>query len=198
MQKCFSSSATWLWNKLKKLRRISAIWLFLNSKQLSESASDEGFVLEMLSQLKRWKLRFNICGCKLNLAIEWASASEYCKTLHFNLPEADCSSVVGRLSSSHFVTINSTFKTTPFDYFPTILCPTGPIFLFVCFSWFVLYFLLYISLYSDFFPVVLTPADLWYHSRFPRYRHLAVFVTDKDVHGRGIGYSNTCKFCPYT
>ena len=25
------------------------------------------------------------------------------------------------------------------------------------------------------FPVVLTPADLWYHSRFPRYRHLAVF-----------------------
>ena len=27
-----------------------------------------------------------------------------------------------------------------------------------------------------FFPVILTPADLWYHSGFPRYRHLTVFV----------------------
>ena len=45
----------------------------------------------------------------------------------------------------------------------------------------------FFCLYSEFFLVVLTPADLWYHSRFPRYRHLAVFVMDG--RGRGIGYS---------
>ena len=30
---------------------------------------------------------------------------------------------------------------------------------------------------QNLFAVVLTPADLWYHSRFPRNRHLTVFVT---------------------
>ena len=28
---------------------------------------------------------------------------------------------------------------------------------------------------SEFFPVVLTPADPWYHAWFPRYRHLTLF-----------------------
>ena len=54
-------------------------------------------------------------------------------------------------------------------------------------------FFIFFCLYSEFFLVVLTPADLWYHSWFPRYRHLAVFVTD--VHGRAgraeIEYSST-------
>ena len=30
------------------------------------------------------------------------------------------------------------------------------------------------------------PVDLWYHSRFPRYRHVTVFVMDLHVHGREI------------
>ena len=30
-----------------------------------------------------------------------------------------------------------------------------------------------------FFSVVLTPADLWYHAWFPRYRHLTLFVTQE-------------------
>ena len=46
-------------------------------------------------------------------------------------------------------------------------------------------------LFSAFFLDVLTPADLWFHSRFPRYLHLAVFVTQHE-HGRGgIGYSSS-------
>ena len=41
---------------------------------------------------------------------------------------------------------------------------------------------------ARFFPVILTPADLWYHSRFPRYWHLTVFVTQhEDVHEQELG-----------
>ena len=36
--------------------------------------------------------------------------------------------------------------------------------------------------FQDFFPDVLTPADLSYHSRFPRYRHVTfLFVTDEEL-----------------
>ena len=33
--------------------------------------------------------------------------------------------------------------------------------------------------YSECFLVVLTPAYLWYHAWFPRYRHLTLFVTQQ-------------------
>ena len=35
--------------------------------------------------------------------------------------------------------------------------------------------------YSEFFLGVLTPADLWYLSWFPRYRHVTVFVTQQEL-----------------
>ena len=43
--------------------------------------------------------------------------------------------------------------------------------------WQFLIFNFFLFSYSEFFPVVLTPADLWYHTWFPRYRHLTLFVT---------------------
>ena len=57
-------------------------FLYLFSWLLSESASDLGLVQEMLWQQKRLKLRSNICGCQINLAIERASASDYFGGFH--------------------------------------------------------------------------------------------------------------------
>ena len=44
---------------------------------------------------------------------------------------------------------------------------------------FVYYFFLKFFI-QNFFLVVLTPADLWYHAWFPRYRHLTLFVTEQE------------------
>ena len=46
--------------------------------------------------------------------------------------------------------------------------------------------MLFLFVFRIFFPVVLTPADLWYHSRFPRYRHVTVFVTRRGEEELGI------------
>ena len=37
------------------------------------------------------------------------------------------------------------------------------------------------------FPVVLTPADIFYHSRFPRYRQVTVFVTQRNFVTQELG-----------